>query len=64
LAYGFKKAKATSSQAKALAFRPSRDQKNPTNDYGAGYTYIDSVTDDSIPLTPFYDERVGTSNGN
>lgn len=28
-------------------------EKKYSNDYDAGYTYIDPVTSDSIPLTPF-----------
>jgi hypothetical protein len=28
-------------------------EKKYSNDHDAGYTYIDSVTSDSVPLTPF-----------
>lgn len=28
-------------------------EKKYSNDFDAGYTYIDPVTSDSIPLTPF-----------
>lgn len=28
-------------------------EKKYSNDYDAGYTYIDPVTSDSVPLTPF-----------
>ena len=28
-------------------------EKKYTNDHDAGYTYIDSVTSDVVPLTPF-----------